>query len=405
MDTERGDDESQHLNSKGITFAKACFNLLNALSGIGILSVSYALSEAGWMSLLLLFLLAIICCYTGSLLIQCMNADPQIRTYPDIANVAFGYKGKIFASVVLCLSMYMFAVELLILEGDNLENLFPNMSFRLGGLRIKGSKAFVLLSALIILPTVWLRGLGPLAYVSACGVLAPIIVVGSVIWAGLFGGVGFHARKRLFNIKGLPTAASIYAFCYSGHGVFPTIRASMKDRSKSMRVIILCITTAALSYALMAVSGYLMYGQHLNSQITLNLPKGKISSKIAIYTIVATPLVKYAIAVAPIVIAIEDAVPLCKRRHVSLLFRTMLVASTVIVALTVPFFGYLLALVGSALSSTLNLCLPCLFYLKITKNSKHGKVEMVVIVGIVLLSCIIAVVGTYTSMKKIMQHL
>ncbi|ERM94391.1 hypothetical protein AMTR_s00010p00252630 [Amborella trichopoda] len=308
------------------------------------------------MSLLLLVLVAIIAGYTASLLIRCMQVDPKIQAYPDIANIAFGHKGKIFVSIALCLSMYMIAVEQLIIEGDNLENMFPNISLRLGQLKIEGRKAIVLISSLIILPTVWLRGLGPLAYVSACGFLAPMLIMGSVVWVGLFDGVGFHPRKRLFSINGLPTTASIFAFCFSAHGVLPTISASMKDKSKSMRVIIVCFTTAALSYAIMAVS-------------------------------------------------VEEAVPICKRIALSLLFRTMLVASTAIVAITVPFFGYLLALGGSALSSTLNFVLPCLFYLKITKNSKHGKVELGIIVGIVVMSSIVAVLGTYTSMKRILQHL
>ncbi|XP_020524852.1 vacuolar amino acid transporter 1 isoform X2 [Amborella trichopoda] len=373
--------------------------------GIGIVAVSYAVSETGWMSLLLLILVAIVACYTASLLIRCMQTDPKIRAYPEIANLAFGRKGKIFVSVALCLSMYMIAVEQLIIEGDNLEKMFPNMSLRLGGFKIEGRKAFVFISSSIILPTVWLRGLGPLAYVSACGVLAPILIVGSVVWVGLFDGVAFHPSKRLFSYKGLPTTASIFAFCLSGHGVLPTITSSMKDRSKAMKMIIVCFATAALTYSIMAVSGYLMYGQNVKSQITLNLPKGKISSKIAIYTIITIPIVKYAIVVTPIVVAVEDAVPICKRIVMSLLFRTMLVASTVIVALTVPFFGYLVALGGSALNSTLNFLLPCLFYLKITKNSKHGKVEMGIIVGIMIMSSIIAVLGTYTSMKRILQHL
>ncbi|XP_020521164.1 uncharacterized protein LOC18422418 isoform X1 [Amborella trichopoda] len=258
MNVERSDYESQQSEfdgKGGITFAKACFNLLNALSGIGILAVSYALSETGWMSLLLLVLVAIIAGYTASLLIRCMQVDPKIQAYPDIANIAFGHKGKIFVSIALCLSMYMIAVEQLIIEGDNLENMFPNISLRLGQLKIEGRKAIVLISSLIILPTVWLRGLGPLAYVSACGFLAPMLIMGSVVWVGLFDGVGFHPRKRLFSINGLPTTASIFAFCFSAHGVLPTISASMKDKSKSMRVIIVCFTTAALSYAIMAVSG------------------------------------------------------------------------------------------------------------------------------------------------------
>ncbi|KAJ6690001.1 hypothetical protein OIU85_006301 [Salix viminalis] len=40
---------------RGTTFLKTCFNGLNALSGVGILSIPYALSQGGWLSLILLF--------------------------------------------------------------------------------------------------------------------------------------------------------------------------------------------------------------------------------------------------------------------------------------------------------------------------------------------------------------
>ncbi|KAF5792048.1 putative amino acid transporter, transmembrane domain-containing protein [Helianthus annuus] len=40
--------------------------------------------------------------------------------------------------------------------------------------------------------------------------------------------------------------------------------------------------------------------------------------------------------------------------------------STVIVALSLPFFGYLMSLVGALLSATTSIIIPCLWYLKIS---------------------------------------
>ena len=55
----------------------------------------------------------------------------------------------------------------------------------------------------------------------------------------------------------------------------------------------------------MAILGYLMYGENLNSQVTLNLPIRKINTKIAIYTTLVNPLAKYAVIITPIADAIE----------------------------------------------------------------------------------------------------
>ncbi|KAF9626179.1 hypothetical protein IFM89_031306 [Coptis chinensis] len=368
---------------KGTTFLRTCVNGLNALSGVGILSIPYALSEGGWLSLIFLLVTAIVLCYTGLLLRRCMDAHSQIRTYPDIGELAFGYKGRVLVALFMYLELYLVAVEFLILEGDNLNKLFPNMGFKVGGMKIGGKQGFTVLASVIILPTTWLRNLGLFAYVSAGGVLASAIVVASVFWAGAVDGVGFHERGRLVNWSGMPTAISLYAFCYCGHAVFPTLCTSMKER----------------------ILGYLMYGEGLKSQVTLNLPVGKFSSNIAIYTTLINPFTKYAIMITPIAAALEDWFPFRNNRSISILIRTVLVISTVVMALVVPFFGYLMALIGAFLSITVSVLLPCVCYLKISKDLCSLGFELAVIVSILVTGSLVAISGTYSSVRQIINHL
>ncbi|KAF8390199.1 hypothetical protein HHK36_024721 [Tetracentron sinense] len=397
--------ESQKPPPTGTTFLRTCFNGLNALSGVGILSIPYALSEGGWLSLIILFIMAIVCCYTGVLLQRCMDSHPLLKTYPDIGELAFGYKGRAMVSFFMYLELYLVAIEFLILEGDNLEKLFPNMGFNIAGLRVGGKQGFVLIAALIILPTTWLRSLGMLAYVSVGGVLASVVVFGSVFWAGAVDGVGFHEKGRLLNWSGMPTAISLYAFCYCGHAVFPTLCTSMKERGQFSKVLLVCFVLCTLNYGSMAVLGYLMYGDGLKSQVTLNLPIGKFSSKIAIYTTLINPITKYALMVTPIATAIEDWFPFRNSRPISLLIRTVLVISTVFVALVIPLFGYLMAFIGAFLSVTVSMLLPCICYLKITQTSRSFGLELMVIVGILVMGSSVAVLGTYTSLRQIVNHL
>ncbi|XP_031274394.1 amino acid transporter AVT1I-like isoform X2 [Pistacia vera] len=364
---------------KGTTFVRTCFNGLNALAGVGILSIPYALSQGGWLSLIILLLVAILCWYTGLLLRRCMDAHPLIKTYSDIGNLAFGYKGRAIVSVFMYLELYLVAVEFLILEGDNLDKLFPNMEFKIAGLKIGGRQGFVLLTALVILPTTWLRSLGMLAYVSVGGVLASTILAACVLWVGAVDGVGFNELGMLLDLGGMPTAISLFTFCYCGHAVFPTLYNSMKDRSQFSKVLLVCFITSTINYGSMAVLGYLMYGQHLKSQVTLNLPLRKI--------------------------ALEDTSLLRGSRALSILIRTVLVISTVIVALTVPFFGYVMAFIGAFLSVTVSILLPCLCYLRINKGAQRFGMQLIVIVGILVIGSVVGVVGTYTSVKQIVKHL
>lgn len=173
-----------------------------------------------------------------------------------------------------------------------------------------------------------------------------------------------------------------------------------------LQVLLVCFITSTITYGSMAVLGYLMFGEYLKSQVTLNLPVQKICAKIAICITIVNPLTKYAIVITPIATAIEET------RHfrnshaiISILIRTVIVISTVCVALLVPFFGYVMAFVGAFLSVTVSILLPCLFYLKINNVARRLGFELMTIVGIMVVGSFVGVVGTYTSLKEIVNHL
>lgn len=164
------------------------------------------------------------------------------------------------------------------------------------------------------------------------------------------------------------------------------------------------LTTAG--YAAMAIIGYLMFGPNVESQVTLNLPLNKVSSRIAIYTTLVNPISKYALMTTPITNALKDLVPSkYKNRGINILVSTVMVISTVIVALTVPLFGYLMSLVGAFLSVTASIILPCSCYLKISGTYRKLGCETVTIVAIILAAIAIAISGTYTSLMQIVNHL
>lgn len=208
-----------------------CYN-----SGVGILSTPYAAAQGGWFGLTLLLAFAITCCYTAILLRRCMDSSATIHSYPDVGEAAFGRWGRWVTSIMLYLELYAVAIEFLILEGDNLAQLFPTTAISIHqpfvNIDLNPHQVFVVASALAMLPTVWLRELHVLSYVSAGGVVASGLLVASVGWVGAFEGVGFHHRGALVNLGGLPVAVGLYSFCYCGHAVFPSIYSSMRHRQQ-----------------------------------------------------------------------------------------------------------------------------------------------------------------------------
>lgn len=173
-----------------------------------------------------------------------------------------------------------------------------------------------------------------------------------------------------------------------------------------LQVLLISSVLCTLNYGLTAILGYLMYGKDLQSQVTLNLPTGKIYTKVAIYTTLINPLAKYALVVSPITTAIEERLGLAfSNKSTSLSVRTLIVMSTVVVASTIPFFAYLMAFIGSFLSIMATVLFPCLCYLKIYKAARICTVEFVAIVGILVIGVVIAVVGTYSSVQQILSSL
>lgn len=196
------------------------------------MSIPYAVSSGGWLSLILLFAIASTTYYTGLLIKRCMDGDPSIISYPDIGDKAFGTKGRILISVSIHLELFLIATGFLILAGDNLHKLFPDLENKVFGVQIGGERSFIVVIALIILPTVWINKMTTLSYISATGVLAYMIILGSVLWSGLFDGIGFHQKGVLINWRGLPTACSLYTMCYHAHSVFPTLYTSSKNQGQ-----------------------------------------------------------------------------------------------------------------------------------------------------------------------------
>ena len=133
-----------------------------------------------------------------------------------------------------------------------------------------------------------------------------------------------------------------------------------------------------------------------------------MSSKVAIYTTLVNPLTKYALVVAPIAEAVEAALGVRKSRLLCALVRTALVVGTAVVALAVPFFADVVALTGAALlSCTATMLLPSLCYLRVRAKLGYKKpwLETAACVAIVAVGTAIVVLGTYSSVKQIVQRL
>jgi len=393
--------------SRQSSFGQSVLNGINVLCGVGLLSIPYAVKEGGWVGLSLLLLFGVLSFYTGILLRYCLDSQPGLETYPDIGQAAFGTTGRLIISIVLYVELYGCCVEYVILESDNLSSLFPNAHINLGGYILNAHYLFAIALTIAVLPTVWLRNMSVLSYISAGGVVASVLVTVCLFWIGLVDNVGFQIEStRTLNLSSFPVAIGLYGYCYSGHAVFPNIYTSMAKRSQFPMVLLTSFGICGVLYAVVAIMGYMMFGESTESQFTLNLPTNLVASNIAVWTTVVNPFTKYALTMHPVALSLEELLPSDRMKSYiyPILIRTCLVFTTLGVALSIPFFGLVMSLIGSLLTMLVTLILPCVCFLRITKG-KITRFQGSLCAFIIVVGVISSVIGTYSSLSEIIQLL
>jgi solute carrier family 32 (vesicular inhibitory amino acid transporter) len=98
----------------------------SVLIGVGLLSLPIGIKYAGWVcGLVTLVLGAVITSWTAKLLAKCMDVDPTVITFSDIAFISFGRKARVITSVLFTLELLAACVALIVLFAESLSLLFP----------------------------------------------------------------------------------------------------------------------------------------------------------------------------------------------------------------------------------------------------------------------------------------
>lgn len=159
------------------TFYQSCFNSVNILMGIGLLSLPFSFALTGWLlGFTMLIIFSLMTLRTAKILRLCMDyRGANAFTYGDIGELAFGISGRTFISTLFFLELFSCCVALVILAADSVVALVPSLDINI-------VKCVVIA---IVVPLSFTRSLSFSAYGSLVGVVAMLNLTLIIFYFGL----------------------------------------------------------------------------------------------------------------------------------------------------------------------------------------------------------------------------
>lgn len=379
------------------TFAQCVFNMSNILMGVGMLGLPFVFKSAGWVggfSVTIIF--GLITWRTAILIGRQLNGDPRpsssfddspfkspvapgstpgararspMTSFPQIAREAFGDRGSIVLSSILYFELFSCLCIFLVTVGDHLFILFPSVS----------KPAHMVLSSLALaIPTAVLRTPRLLSYLSMVGTFATASVVLSVLVSAVVEGDisdQVAARKGiipnepthiLWCTSGLPTALGLIAYTFSGHAIVPSIYSSMERPQDFERMIGTTFLVVIGACSVVAVSGYYMFGSAVEDQVTLSLEQNSsalLAMKCLTWLMILTAFSKFTLTMFPLALGIDEIIaPFVPNDTIMAatdsIIKMSLIILSLVVALFVPSFSYICALVGLICTMSVSVIFP-----------------------------------------------
>ncbi|EXJ92398.1 hypothetical protein A1O3_00948 [Capronia epimyces CBS 606.96] len=396
------------------------FNCTNILVGVGILALPLGLQQCGWVvGLFLLTLPALVTAYTAKLLVRCLNTDPSAVTYGDIAYLAFGRMGRRLVEVLFVFELLTANVALIILFADSVGSLVSTLSVSMWKI--------VIAVGLIPLNFVPLR---ILSVSSAIGIFCIAGILVLLVTTGLAkpdtpGSLWQLADTRAFPLdwRSVPATLGLFMAPWGGHSIIPSV---FKDMRHPQRYSTALAYTYGVTYCLalsIAALGYLMFGDGVLTEITSNILSIESYPRVvAVFTlalVAVVPLTKIALVNRPLMdtinrtlgvglLQVHDHIPETDsgkpdhrgspgRRFARVSIGTLCNLLELALAITIPNFDDVVALMGSALCIVICIVLPACFYLKICRDehSKMGLFDEVACWSLVMIGIVCAICGTW----------
>ncbi|XP_071847513.1 uncharacterized protein [Apostichopus japonicus] len=315
--------------------------------------------------------------------------------YGDIAFYAIGDIGKLTVDISIIVSQTGFSCAYLIFISNNMTTIYPSISVN----QWVASMIFPLLMLCM------LRHLHKLAIFSLFADFSNVLAYSVVFWFDFehIQSVSSRLHPKEFSLAGFPFFLGISFYCYEGAGLICYLDASVSPEARAkfrpLFKFVLCLVT--LLYMTFGICGYLSFGEHTESIITLNLPQGPMPLIVKV-CLCFSLFFTYPVAMFPVVSTIERRLKMdpVKNRTFGNFIRLVMVLTTAMVVIVIPSFTTLMALVGATCCTLLAFILPGIFHLKIFEGSISLSAK-VLDYTLIVLGIIATILGTMDAVKRL----
>ncbi|XP_068610202.1 vesicular inhibitory amino acid transporter-like [Brachionichthys hirsutus] len=405
-----------------ITAWEAGWNVTNAIQGIFVLGLPFALVRSGYVGLILLGVSAWVCNHTGRILVDCLyeeqlsgGSESKVRvrrSYQDIVEACWpdwpglgGWMVNVAQIIELLMTCTLYLVVSTSLLADTLSATSVPRS------------ACSLASLLFLLPCLRLTDLRPVSTLSLLCSLAHISISLLVILHCLSRASSWSWSALSLSVEpdDFLVSVGVIIFSYTSQIFLPPLEGSMEDRGQFGAMLGWTHAAACVMKTLFSLLAVLTWGAETSEVITDNLPsdlRPLVNLCLLAKALLSYPLPFYSAAEILQTCLLGDAAaaslpPQPGGRGVSrpaLLVRVALLMTSYLLALLVPRFSLLMGLTGSVTGATMTLVLPCLCHLRLQRGRLSLR-EGLIDVCILSLGVVSSVSGVICSIKRLMGGL
>ncbi|KAJ2379038.1 hypothetical protein IW150_000430 [Coemansia sp. RSA 2607] len=391
----------------------AFLNLICVVIGSGSLNLPKTMQQSGWISILLIAISGLIGVLSGILIISSLNrmSAGRLRNFSQIGQAAFGLPGRVAISFFHLVYVVGVVGDYVILSGQSFHELAKDSGHDIGEVAWK-----VICALIMWLTCVSLKQMSEAAVLSFFGFttsMATILigVVQAFIYPYRSDGdipVEHHAAEQVVaNGPGVAVALATISFAFCAVAVMPSVESSMKRPDHWNAVLGSSMGVVTATYLFVAIIGYWAFGDQTLSPFLDNLPRNAATKAakvlISLHVILAAPIIaaSFAFELENALGITQEQMGRFKELMCRIAFRTVFFAAMTGVALGIPYFGDVMALVGAFSTSVLLCVIPPACYLKLKGWGNVRWHMRVICIAVIALGIYILVLGAKGAVEDL----